>query len=106
MKRAEFEQMWDGLVADQFGSNSKELEGVTAEEYAAAIMCDDEQALPTSRCMQAHEQGDTEYHQRMIIRGSAVHVYWQFDADAMDAAGDDEGNLDWSLDSIARIVYA
>jgi hypothetical protein len=56
--------------------------------------------------MQAHEQGDTEYHQRMIIRGVAVHVYWQFDEDAMDAAGDDEGSLDWSLDSIARIVYA
>jgi hypothetical protein len=33
-------------------------------------------------------------------------VYWQFDEDAMDAAGDDEGNLDWSIDSIARIVYA
>ena len=106
MTRTEFDQMWDGLVDGQCGSNLKELEGVSAEEYAAAIMCDDEHALLTSRCMQAHEQGNTEYHQRMIIRGAAVHVYWQFDEDAMDAAGDDEGNLDWSLDSIARIVYA
>ena len=41
MKRTEFEQVWNGLVDDQFGSNSKDLEDVTAEEYAAAIECDD-----------------------------------------------------------------
>ena len=106
MKQTEFSAMWDKLVDEQYGSGSKQLEGVTPDEFAAAISRDDEQALPTSRCMQAHEQGDTEYHQRMIIRGVACDVYWQFDEEDMEAAGDDEGNLDWSLESVARIVYA
>ena len=106
MKKAEFDAMWDKLVDAQFGSNSKRLDGVTAEEFDAAIMSDDDQALPTSRCMPAHEEGMTEYHQCMIIRGVAVDVYWMFDADAMDAAGDDEGNLDWSIESVDRITYA
>lgn len=106
MKHAEFKTMWDKIVDEQYGSNSKQLEGVTADEFGAAISSDDEQALPTSRCMQAHEAGETEYHQRMIIRGVACDVYWQFDEEAMDAAGDDEGNLNWSLESVDRIVYA
>ena len=106
MKKAEFDALWDELIAAQFGSNSKELEGVTAEEFDAAIMSDDDQALPTSRYMLAHEEGMTEYHQCMIIRGAAVDVYWMFDAQAMDAAGDDEGNLDWSIESVDRIIYA
>jgi len=106
MKKAEFDAMWDKLVDQQFGSGSKELEGVTEDEFDAAIMSDLHQALPTSRCMLAHEEGMTEYHQCMIIRGAAVDVYWMFDAKAMDAAGDDEGNLDWSIESVDRIIYA
>ena len=106
MSKAEFGAMWDKLVDAQFGSNSREMEGVTAAEFDASIMCDDGQALPTGRCMLAHEEGGTEYHQCMIIRGAAVDVYWMFDADAMDAAGDDESNLDWSMDNVDRITYA
>jgi len=101
MSKAEFGAMWDKLVDAQFGSNSREMEGVTAAEFDASIMCDDGQALPTGRCMLAHEEGMTEYHQRMIMRGSAVHVYWMFDAD-----GGDEGDLDWSMESVSKIFYA
>jgi hypothetical protein len=43
------------------------------------------------------------WRKREARTGVAVHVYWQFDEDAMD---DDEGNLDWSISSVDRIVYA
>ena len=106
MKNAEFGAMWDKLVDAQFGSNSKRLDGVTEEEFDAAIISDDEEALPTGRRMLAHEEGGTEYHQCMIIRGAAVVVYWIFDADEIEESVDDDSNLDWSMDNVDRITYA
>jgi hypothetical protein len=104
MKKAEFDAMWDKLV-DAQRSKSTLMDCVTAEEFDAAIMSDGDQALTTSRCMPAHEEG-MEYHRCMIIRGVAVDVYWMFDADAMVAVSDEDGHLDWSIESVDRITCA
>jgi hypothetical protein len=90
------------LTTDTYGVDVKNT--VTAADFARALVDDD--AYITGRCMPAHDEGSTEYAQRMIIGGQALMCYWIFDRAEVEAAGDDEGSLPWGFDHVDRIETA
>ena len=95
---------WTEAVLNTETNGIDVIHTVTDADFAGALVGDD--AYITGRCMAAHEEGSTEYAQRMIIGGVALICYWIFDAATVESAGEDEGALPWGLDHVDRIETA
>ena len=98
------EEQWIEAVLNTDTNGVDVKNAVTEAAFASASVDDD--AYITGRGMPAHDEGSTEYAQRMIIGGQALMCYWIFERHEVEAAGDDEGSLPWGMDHVDRIETA
>jgi hypothetical protein len=100
---ADWTTAW-GTAAEQTATNGEDIIDATMKDEFDAGVFHPDGAEITSRCIPEPYSEYTEYSQPMIMAGQAVIAYWLFSPDEIDAAGDDESNLDWSFENLDRIV--
>lgn len=95
-------EQWEAAIENTKSSGINIVAQISQTQFDGAL-CDEDASI-TSRAIPQPYSDYTEYVQNMIINGMACQVYWLFSPDEIAAAGDDEGNLDWSYGNVDRIV--